>query len=73
MIGDTRTQARGKANEASGSMQDVVGQAKHRAEDLYDEVESYAKEQPLRALAITLAVGAVIGFTLRGGRKTVYR
>ena len=73
LTGDTRTQAQGKANATSGSVQDVVGQAKHRAEDLYDEVESYAKEQPLRALAITLAVGAVIGFVLRGGRKTVYR
>lgn len=80
LTGNTGTQAKGKANEVAGSVQDtvgqvkdraqdVVGQAKDRAQDVYGEVESYAKEQPLQALAITLGVGVVIGFLLRGGRK----
>ena len=71
LTGDAGTQAKGKADEASGKVQDVVGQAKGRTQDVCGEVESYAKDQPVRALAITLAVGALIGFVLRGGRKTV--
>ncbi len=72
LTGDAGRQAKGKADQAFGSAQDALGQAKDRAQDVYDEVESYAKEQPLQALAITLAVGAVLGFMLRGGRKTVF-
>ena len=70
--GDERTQADGKLNQAAGSVQDIVGQARDRASDLYEEVESYAKEQPLAALAVTLGLGVVIGLVLSGGRKTVY-
>ena len=35
-------------------------------------IEDYAKDQPLAALAVALGVGLILGFTLRGGRKTVY-
>ena len=72
LTGDAGTQARGKLNQAAGSVQDVVGQAKDRAQDLYGEVESYAKDQPLTALAVALGVGLILGFTLRGGSKPVY-
>ena len=72
LTGDGRTQADGKLNQAAGSVQDLVGQARDRASDLYGEVESYAKEQPLAALAVTLGLGVVIGLVLSGGRKTVY-
>ncbi len=72
LTGDERTQADGKLNQAAGSVQDLVGQARDRASDLYEEVESYAKEQPLAALAVTLGLGVVIGLVLSGGRKTVY-
>lgn len=70
LTGDAGTQAKGKANEASGSMQDLVGQATNRAKDAYGDVESYAKEQPLIAMAVTLGVGLILGFALRGdGRR----
>lgn len=72
LTGDERTQARGKLNQAAGSVQDMVGQARERAADVYEEVESYAKEQPLIALGVTLGLGVVIGLVLGGGRKTVY-
>ena len=69
LTGDTGTQARGKANEAAGSVQDMVGQARGKAQDAYGEVESYAREQPAVALAITLGLGFILGFALRGGRR----
>ena len=72
LTGDARTQADGKLNQAAGSVQEMVGQARERASDLYGEVESYAKQQPLAALAVTLGLGVVIGLVLSGGRKTVY-
>ena len=69
LTGDAGTQAKGKANQASGSVQDVVGQAKERAQDAYGAVESYAKEQPTMALAVALGVGVILGFALRGGGR----
>ena len=72
LTGDERTQAEGKLNQAAGSVQDLVGQARDKASDIYEEVESYAKEQPLAALAVTLGLGVVLGMVLGGGRKTVY-
>ena len=70
LTGDTGTQAKGKANEAAGSVQNAVGQAASRAKDAYGDVQSYAKEQPAIALAVTLGVGFILGFALRGdGRR----
>ena len=72
LTGDSETQAKGKLNQAAGSVQDVVGQARDTAEDFYSDLEGYAREQPLAALAVTLGVGVVLGLIMRGGRKTVY-
>lgn len=83
LVGDERTQARGKLNEAAGSLQnaygkvkdqaqDAIGQVKDRAGDTYDEVEAYVREQPLTALGIAVGVGLVLGLLLHGGRRTVY-
>ena len=69
LTGDAGTQAKGKANQASGSVQDVVGHAKERAQDVYGNVESYAKEQPMVALAVAIGVGVILGFTLRGSGR----
>ena len=66
LTGDAGTQAKGKANQATGSVQDVVGQAKDRAQDVYGNVESYAKDQPAIALGVALGVGVILGFVLRG-------
>ena len=72
LTGDAGTQARGKLNQAAGSVQDMVGQVREGAADVLGEVESYAKAQPLVAIAATLGLGVVIGLILGGGRKTVY-
>ena len=72
LTGDPERQAKGKVDQASGSAQDLVGQAKDRAGDIYDQVEQYAKGEPLQVAGIALAVGLVIGFLLSGGQKTVY-
>ena len=69
LTGDAETQGKGKVNQASGSVQDVVGQAKERAQDVYSTVESYAKDQPTIALAVALGVGVILGFALRGGGR----
>ena len=72
LTGDPGRQAKGKVDQASGAAQDVVGQAKDRAGEILGEVERYAKDEPMQAVGVALAVGVVIGFLLHGGRKTVY-
>lgn len=69
LTGDGQTQARGKLDQASGSVQDAVGQARERAQDVFENVESYAKDQPAMALGVALAVGVVLGFVLRGSGR----
>ena len=72
LTGDESRQAKGKVDQVAGSAQDLVGQVKTRAGGVYDEIESYAKDEPAVALGVALAVGVVVGFLLHGGRKTVY-
>lgn len=72
LTGDAGRQTKGKADQAMSTAQDALGQAKDKAADFYGEIESYAKDEPMLAASIALAVGVVLGFALRGGRKTVY-
>jgi uncharacterized protein YjbJ (UPF0337 family) len=69
LTGDAATQVRGKLNQAAGSAQDAVGRARGAAQGLLDDVEGYAKENPLPALAIMLGVGVALGLLLVGGRS----
>ena len=62
----------GVSTRPTGVGSDAVGQVRERAGDLYGDIEDYAKDQPLAALAVALGVGLILGFTLRGGQKTVY-
>ena len=50
LIGDTRTQARGQANQAKGAAQNSVGQ-----------LEDYIRDQPMQAALIALGVGWLLG------------
>jgi uncharacterized protein YjbJ (UPF0337 family) len=83
LTGDAAMQAGGKLDQASGAVQDavgkvkdraqdVLGQSRDRAEDFYSMVEGHVGDQPLRAIAITLGVGILIGLLLRGAPKSVY-
>jgi uncharacterized protein YjbJ (UPF0337 family) len=66
LTGDLRTQARGKIDQAAGAVQEKFGKAREQAQDIYGEVEDFAKAQPFTALAVTLGVGVVLGLLLRG-------
>ncbi len=83
LVGSDKTQAKGKLNEAAGSVQnaygqvkdqasDMVDQARGQAEDIYEQIGSFVQDQPMAAVAIGVGVGVVLGMMLRGGRKTVY-
>ena len=73
LIGANGLQLKGKANEAAGAVQDAYGQATQRAQDIFGDVRDYAQEEPIKALAIGVAVGLGIGMLLWGGRRAVYR
>jgi uncharacterized protein YjbJ (UPF0337 family) len=64
MLGDSKTQAEGKADQLSGQVQNVYGSAKDTVRDatgtLGSQVEDFVKQQPV--LALLSAVGA--GFVL---------
>ena len=72
LSGDGETQAKGKLNEAAGSVQAAFGKAQDQVGDIYENAESYIRDQPGVAAAVIFGVGLVIGLMLRGGRKTVY-
>ncbi|HEX3349759.1 MAG TPA: CsbD family protein [Acetobacteraceae bacterium] len=50
IVGDAKTQARGKLNQARGQAEDTIGQ-----------VKDYAREQPLTAILIGVGVGYLLG------------
>jgi uncharacterized protein YjbJ (UPF0337 family) len=57
LTGDARTEARGRARQAAGQAQDLYGQA-------VDEVQGFAREQPVAALLIAAGVGFLLGAIL---------
>lgn len=69
LTGDAATQVRGKINQAAGSAEDLFGQAREMGEGLLEDLEGYARENPLPTLAVTLGVGVVVGLLLLGGRR----
>ena len=50
VIGDAKTQARGRLNQARGQAEDTLGQ-----------VKEYARDQPLMAILIGVGVGYLLG------------
>ena len=50
LVGDNRTQAQGKANQAKGEVQNQIGQ-----------LEDYIRDQPLTAAAIAVGFGWLLG------------
>jgi uncharacterized protein YjbJ (UPF0337 family) len=62
IAGDARTQAAGRAREASGTVQNLYGQAKDAARDATDAAANYAKDAYENS-----------GDTLRDGSQAVAR
>jgi uncharacterized protein YjbJ (UPF0337 family) len=69
VMGDTKMQAEGMANEIRGSAQDLYGQAHENASELVrsvgDVVGKFIKEQPYTATLIALGIGWLLGRTHR--------
>ena len=64
LTGDAKTQAEGKADQASGQLQNAYGSAKdgarEAAETLETQVTSFVKERPLTALLSAAGIGWVL-------------
>jgi len=61
LLGDSKTQAEGKADQVSGELQNAYGSAKDAvregADTLGTQVDSLMKEQPMLALLGAVGVG----------------
>ncbi len=64
LLGDSKTQAEGKADQASGQVQNAYGSAKdavrESADTLGTQVDSFVKERPMAALLGAVGVGYVL-------------
>ena len=64
LLGDSKTQAEGKADQASGQLQNASGSAKDTvregAETMGEQIDSLMKEQPMVALLGAVGVGYVL-------------
>jgi uncharacterized protein YjbJ (UPF0337 family) len=72
LTGDKDTQIRGKLNEAAGAVQNAYGRTAEavtrRAQGALGEVEAFAKEQPLAAVAASLGLGFMMGLLVARAR-----
>ena len=73
LAGDESVQIKGKLNQAAGSIQNAYGKtvetASRQAQDILGEVESFAKEQPLAAVGLSVGLGFVLGLLVGRGRN----
>ena len=64
LLGDTRTQAEGKADQFAGRAQYAYGSAKDGVQDTVDELGSqlggFVRERPVVALISALGIGYVL-------------
>jgi len=64
LLGDSKTQAEGKADQASGQVQNAYGSAKdavrESADTLGTQVDSFVKGRPMAALLGAVGVGYVL-------------
>jgi ElaB/YqjD/DUF883 family membrane-anchored ribosome-binding protein len=71
VLGDSYTKAREQFDDVSGDVRKGVKTAARRIEKDYGDVWSdalrYVKENPGTAIAISLGVGFLLGFLIRGG------
>ncbi|QUD86846.1 CsbD family protein [Phenylobacterium montanum] len=64
--GSSHMKAMGRVDQAMGSLQSRFGAMRGRAREYYADAESFTAEQPLKALAIALGAGVLLGILMRG-------
>ena len=71
VLGDSYTQAREQFDDVSEDVRKGARTAARRLEkdygDLWTETRRYVRDNPGTALAISLGVGLLLGFLIRGG------
>ena len=60
MMGDTKTQAEGKINQAAGAAQNSIGSVMDSASEWTGAISDATKDKPIQSLLIALAVGYVL-------------
>ncbi len=64
LTGDTKTQAEGKINQATGQLQNTFGSAKDAAREgaatFGSELDSFMSEKPMTSLLIAVGAGYVL-------------
>jgi len=64
LTGDTKTQAEGKLDQATGQMQNTLGSAKDAvregASSIGGELDSFMSERPMASLLIAVGAGYVL-------------
>ena len=61
---DEGLQARGKLNEAAGSLQNIYGQAVDRAKDVLDDAADMIERQPYAAAGAAALLGLLAGLLI---------
>jgi uncharacterized protein YjbJ (UPF0337 family) len=64
--GSRHARALGQLDQVVGGLQSRFGAARGRARGYYADAEAFTSEQPLKALALALGVGVIMGMLMRG-------
>jgi ElaB/YqjD/DUF883 family membrane-anchored ribosome-binding protein len=71
VLGDSYTKARDQFDDVSGDVRKGMKAAAKRLEkdygDVWEDLLDYVKESPGTAVAVSLGVGLLLGYFLRGG------
>lgn len=64
--GSAHLRAMGRFDQAVGALQSRFGAVRGKARGYYADAETFTAEQPLKALALALGVGVIMGMLMRG-------
>ena len=69
LTGDISTQARGKVNQAAGTVQDTYGAAFDAVSEWSESIVGMTKEKPLVALLVAVSIGYMIRMLTHASRR----